>query len=865
MNPEFKIWFNKPAPDSLKYADWQRWSLPIGNGYAGANIFGHVHCERMQISEETLWTGGPIAEGGAADYCDFAAMGLTGRQNQIYDCSHYIAARDAGLAKSPNQTIPPENQPINDHLQPTFPPGREPLGNFQNFAEVFYHFKHEGKTMDFSQTNNYMRFLNIEDSVARVSYNLNGVNYTREIFASYPDNVIVTKIEADSVGKIEFTLNPTVPHSKIEETHPQSGPASNYGKDNISVIANAADKTIALQGNLRQNGLKFAAKFQVITDGLVTSGTIDNNGTLTVASASYAIVIMALGTNYINNFELRYRNPDLATPEALMDNISNRLSNAAKKGYATLRDSHIADYKNIFNRSTLTLGGTSHNLPTDKLLANYQQNGDDKLKKSLEELYFQYGRYLLISSSREGSLPANLQGVWNQQAFPAWQSDYHLNINLQMNYWPANNTNMRETLYSLITYMESLRKPGRIAAHNIFGAGGGNPEEAQCWMFNLSSNPFGFVGFHNWHGKDTDPGHPHYSPECTAWMMQNIYNAYQYYPDLDTLKTQIYPMMKEAAQFYTHPNVLVPCPVSGRLVMSPTYSSEHGPMWGGATFQQQLLWQLFTDVAEAANTLGIDAEFAEDLLAKRELLGPVPKAPTSGKTSLNGQDSPGVKEWFWESAYYETTDGPIPGVENNHRHVSHIVGLYPGNLITQNTPEWMQWAKGSLNRRGDYATGWSRGHKMNLWARTGDGNRAYSIFDGLIKEATFENLWDFHIGPYFQIDGNLGGTAGMAELILQSHAGYIEPLAALPDVWPSGNATGLTTRGGFVVDISWEDKKLQKLRVKSSAGMDCAIKCDNSINVTENGNNTTIDVKFENGIATFATKKGNVYDVKFDY
>ncbi len=869
-----KLWlqYTSPAPAAGMsgygsggegYRNWQNWTLPIGNGYQGANLYGLVDRELMQLSEESLWTGGfQTAE--KKTYSDAAAIGAANKAGDYPNekgSEIYRNAREAGLQVA-GATTPPDNASINQWAKQLFPSGREALGNYQSFAEVFYEFQHEGKTVSHEDVNNYRRWLDIENAVSGVSYTYENVGYTRESFASYPARVIVTRIAADQPGKVRFTLNPTVPHLS--------------GKENVAITADAASKTIDLSGALKQNGLRFAARLQIITDGTVTAGKDQSgNGTLCVDGADEAVVIISLGTDYVNDYDKRYR-----TGEDPMTAVADRLEAAASKGYDALRAEHIADYQSIFNHVTLDLGGQPTNADTDELLSTYRADNNITSERPaalryLEELYFQYGRYLLIASSRQGTLPANLQGVWNRESAPMWQSDYHLNINLQMNYWPANNTNMRDTLYALVDYMESLRKPGREVAYRVYGVGDGDPDTATGWVAHVSSNPFGFTGFHNTKAGDSG-GYPQYSPESAMWMMQNIYNMYQYYPDTAYLRDHIYPIMREAALFYSDPEVLVEDPASGRMVMSPTYSSEHGPMWGGDTFQQQLLWQLFTDVIEASEILDVDGEDG-GLREKLERLlprlsadgddGPVPIGNTSGKDA-SGQTAPGVKEWWWETGYITTASGKVPTADASHRHLSHLVGLFPGSLITKDTTAWMEAAIGSLTARGDGATGWSRGMKTNLWARTGDGNHAYKIFDGLIAEATLNNLWDYHSGPYFQIDGNLGGTAGMIEMLMQSHAGYIEPLPALPDAWPNGTVTGITMRGGFTVDMTWANKTVTSLQVTSTAGQACAVKyLDQNgeplyARVTRDGRN--VDVTYDdNGVSTFATEKDGVYSVTF--
>jgi hypothetical protein len=871
--------FNRPAADNND--GWQNYSLPIGNGYQGANIFGRIDRERVQLSEESLWTGGPIAKepGVLGNYNDDAAYGNTDRMGNLLTPAYYKNARSLALG-STGDTTPPDAYAIAGRVDSAmygmFPTTREPLGCFQNFAEVYFHFKHDGQTVDENSTQNYIRWLDIENAIAGVKYGYKGVIYAREYFASYPNRVVIAKFDANEGGKISFTLNPIIPHMATRRAGGHYV-LQHYGK--TGTVAAVDDNTIELSGMLKQNGLKFAAIFKVIPiGGKSAATTVDGNGAIRVEGADSAIVVMSYGTNYIDDYDKRYR-----TGSDPMRSVSLRMEAAMTKGYNQLKEEHIRDYKRLFGRVKLDLGGTHVNMVTDTFLNTYRQNGTASgIKRAFEELYFQYGRYLLIASSRPGTLPANLQGVWNVYEIPPWQSDYHLNVNLQMNYWPANNTNLKETMVSLVDYVDSLRKPGRLTAKVIYGVGqkaslGGS----SGWVAHVSSNPFGFTGLMNPHNLTSGAGYPHYSPESTAWLIQNIYDAYRYYPDKTLLRDKVYPMMRETALFFSSPEILVDDPVSGRKVMSPSYSSEHGPMWGGATFQQQLLWQLFKDVIEAAEILNTDQELRSTLATLLPKLRPVPIGPVSGRTNVppTGRDTPGVKEWWWETTYCNTAAGLIPNTDPSHRHLSHLVGLYPGSLITFDTPEWMEAAINSLNRRGDEATGWSRGMKPNLWARTGDGNRSYKIFNGLLTGATLPNLWDYHSGGapneppggradigIFQIDGNLGGTAGMAEMLIQSHAGYIQPLPALPDAWTNGSVSGITARGGFEVSMTWGGKKLNKLEITSTTGQQCVIKYGDAskIQVREiDGDIVNVLVEQTKNTASFETTAGKTYAVSF--
>ena len=873
--------YHNPAPDTAD--GWRRHSIPIGNGFQGANIFGRVDKERIQLTEESFWSGGPIDETPPNVHGSYVgnlarAHGNTGRisddivsgtSQDLITPDIYHEARNASLGKA-GQSIddgPPDPYAIGSTtgvLKGILPTNKDGLGRFQNFAEIYLHFSHDGKVVTEADCTQYSRTLDIETAVANLSYQYNGTTYNREYFASYPHRVVVMKIASD-LGKTSFIFNPTIPHKVPTENIPEHEKI-NYGKTSDTTAT--TDVNIQIEGYHLQNGLRFAASFRIVlTGGSSKKIQIGGVDAIEVENADSAVIMMSFGTNYDSDYDKQYR----AGVDVLVA-VNERLESAVVKGYELLKKEHIADYQAIFNRVSLDLGGGVSELPTDGLLKRYQQQAvEEQDLRYLEELYFQYGRYLLIASSRPGTLPANLQGVWNMYLTPPWQSDYHLNINLQMNYWLANNTNMKETLYALVDYIDGLRKPGRMTARAVYGVGVGHDiDDETGWVAHVSANIFGYTGLINPHNmEENHTGHAHYAPESAAWMMQNVYNLYQFYPDVALLRERIYPMLKETAKFFSHPNILIDDPVSGRKVMAPSYSSEHGPMWAGATFQQQLIWQLFTDTIEASEILELDADFRMELAKLKASLsslgedGPVPIGSLSGRsggigTINGGGNAVGIKEWWWETGYYKTAPyataspnskhqadakaGIIPNTEVEHRHLSHLVGLFPGNLITKETPVWMEAAINSLNIRGDAATGWSRGKKINLWARTGDGDRAYKIFKGLLTDATFENLWDFHTGSagegtpedgIFQIDGNLGGAAGMAEMLLQSHAGYLEPLPALPQNWASGVAFGLTARGGFVVNMKWDHQKLTFLEISSTAGHKCCVKLNDSVEILE--------------------------------
>lgn len=579
-------------------------------------------------------------------------------------------------------------------------------------------------------------------------------------------------------------------------------------------------------GALADNGLRYHSSFIVNNNG---GELICSKNSIMVEHADDVTIYFTAATDYSDEYP-HYRSGTL--PLEIVDKI---LSDCSEASFEKLYEVHYNDYSELFNRTSLSLNNISGEiLPVDELLPEYCKNYSEEIAAMLEPLYFQFGRYMLISSSREGSLPANLQGVWNENNCPPWCCDYHINVNLQMNYWGAYNTNLAETAKPLVRFLDKMRPAGRITARDYYNIVSDESKPANGWIAHTQATPFGW----------TSPGWDFYwgwSTAAVAWLMQNIWEYYEFTLDRDYFESEIYPIMRESAEFYRQ--WLVYDDKQGRLVSTPTYSPEHGPVSIGNTYEQSLIEQFYADFISASEAVNSDEALRAEIKAQKEKLKPF----SIGK---RGQ----VKEWFEE----DDENFDRSKIQKNHRHISHLMGLYPGKAINSKTPELLKAAVVTMNDRGDESTGWARAYKLNLWARTKDGDRAYKILNGLLSGCTFPNLFDFH--PPFQLDGNFGGSAGIAEILLQSHEGYIEPLPALPAVWKSGEYSGLCARGGFEISVKWTNSKAERLIVKSKCGTACKIKAD--ISSVKNGQKN-IEFKSENGICSFDTVAGGVYEIAF--
>ena len=755
---DYHLSYNQPA--AATYDGWEKQALPVGNGEMGAKVFGLIGEERIQYNEKTLWSGGP-----QPDSTDYNGGNYQDRYKVLAEIRKALEAGDRQKAKQ----LAEEN---------LVGPNNDQYGLYLSFGDIFMVFNNQKKGLE--NVTNYHRDLDITEAITTTSYSQDGTTFKRETFSSYPDDVTVTHLSKKGNKTLDFTLWNSLTEDLLANGD-YSWEYSNYKQGAVTTDSNG----ILLKGTVKDNGLQFASYLGIKTDGQVTA----QDGYLTVTGASYATLLLSAKTNYAQNPKTNYRKDiDVETT------VKSIVEAAKAKDYETLKHDHIKDYQSLFNRVQLNLGGNKSSQTTKEALQTY----DPTKGQELEELFFQYGRYLLISSSRNrtDALPANLQGVWNAVDNPPWNADYHLNVNLQMNYWPAYMSNLAETAKPMINYIDDMRYYGRIAAKEYAGIESKEGQE-NGWLVHTQATPFGW----------TTPGWNYYwgwSPAANAWMMQNVYDYYKFTKDETYLKEKIYPMLKETAKFWN--SFLHYDKASDRWVSSPSYSPEHGTITIGNTFDQSLVWQLFHDYMEAANHLNVDQDLVTEVKAKFDKLKPL-------HINQDGR----IKEWYEEDSPQFTNEG----IENHHRHVSHLVGLFPGTLFNKDQPEYLEAARATLNHRGDGGTGWSKANKINLWARLLDGNRAHRLLAEQLKSSTLENLWDTH-AP-FQIDGNFGATSGMAEMLLQSHTGYIAPLPALPDAWKDGQVSGLVARGNFEVSMKWKEKNLETLAFLSHAGGDLVV------------------------------------------
>lgn len=789
-----KIFFEKPYNKlKLKHrllqksADsvWEQAALPIGNGSLGLSALGGVKQECITVNCKSFWTGGPSPK--RPNYC---GGNICGTDENGKTRADYFAAARAAFADGNDS----EGSRLCDKLVGE----TDGYGAYQCCGEIQMDFDPPAR-----RTDTYRRELDLDTAVSEtaIRWKKSGktVTETRTYFVSYPDNAAVLRIQRENVP-----LNLTVrypAHHGAKVTADRSG-LSHFGR-------------------LEDNGLVFCARLEAECDGTITP----NGDALRVENASTLTLYFALDTDYLDNYPV-YRSRE--TPETVAARVENTAKAAKSVGFAALLERHIADYRALYTRTSLSLGGGAQ-IPTDRLVRTYNKpNCDAKARRTLEELLYQYGRYLTISSSRETNvMPSNLQGIWNHSDTPAWSCDYHLNINLQMNYWPTFTANLSECATPLLRYVQSLCAPGRVTAA-VYTGRESREGERNGFLFHTQNTPFGWTC----PGWDFSWG---WSPVAVAWILHNVYEIYEYTCDKTVLKEEIYPMLDEAADYFE--SLLLE--KDGRLITSPCFSPEHGPRTAGNTYEQSMLWQLFRDVTQAAEALGADTGKCAHRKEILQKLRPI-------EIGESGQ----IKEW-----YHETVLGTIG--QKHHRHLSHLLGLYPGNLIDRRkNPEQLKAAIVSLNDRGDKSTGWAMAQRICSRARTCEGDRALQLMGMLIRYGIHVNLWDVH--PPFQIDGNFGFTAAVAELLMQSHTDGIDLLPALPSAWQNGEICGLVARGNFELHLIWKNGQLQTAEVLSRAGQTCRIAVENGT-LHHDAENSCADKYTEDGFLVFPTKTGKTY------
>lgn len=751
--------------------EWESQSLPIGNGSLGANILGSVAAERITLNEKTLWRGGPNTSGGADYYWNV-------NKQSAPILKEIRQAFTEGNGEKAAQLTRKNFNGLAAYEEKDEHPFR--FGSFTTMGELYIE-----TGLSEVRMKNYRRILSLDSAMAVVQFDKEGVQYRRKYFISYPDSVMVMEFSADKAGKQDLVLS-YAPNPEAQS----------------NMRADGTDGLI-YTGILTNNGMKFAFRIKAIAEG----GTVTaQNDRLIVKGADRVVFLLTADTDYKMNFNPDFKNPKTYVGDDPELTTQSMMSQALLKGYETLVINHKADYTTLFNRVKLTLNPdvAGSDLPIYQRLANYRKGQPDF---RLEELYYQFGRYLLIASSRPGNLPANLQGIWHNNLDGPWRVDYHNNINIQMNYWPAGPTNLSECTWPLIDFIRGLVKPGEKTAQAYFAARG--------WTASISANIFGFTS-----PLSSEIMAWNFNPMAGPWLATHIWEYYDYTRDRNFLKEVGYDLIKSSAQFTV--DYLWHKP-DGTYTAAPSTSPEHGPVDEGATFVHAVVREILLDAIEASKVLGVDSRERKHWQEVLAHLVPY-------KIGRYGQ----LLEWS------KDIDDP----NDKHRHVNHLFGLHPGRTLSPvTTPELAKAARIVLEHRGDGATGWSIGWKLNQWARLQDGNHAYTLFGNLLKNGTLDNLWDTH-AP-FQIDGNFGGTAGVTEMLLQSHMGFIQLLPALPDAWKDGLVSGLCAKGNFEVSISWKNNRLDEAILVSKAGTPCT-------------------VRYGDKTLSFKTIKGKVYKIKAD-
>ena len=793
--------YNKPA--DMSYLGWEKQALPLGNGKIGVKVFGGEDCELIHFNEKTLWSGGKDVPG----FCGGISNPDKGK----------------GMREIQELLIKGDRKGATEKMH-LLEGNMEGFGAYQSFGNLYFQFE------KFSEVSNYVRDLDLETASSMVSFQSKKATYTRHYFVSYPDNVFVGRLKAEGEDA-KLSFNAYV----VSE---QKGTPKAEGNTILLEGTVTANNGIGAAEGKEKNSMKYGCAVRIIPE----DGTAEalGNGTISVKDATSVVVIMSLATDYINDF------PNFSDGSDPLKKALSAVEKASEKSFGELYRTHLEDYQALFNRVKFTLGEDESLFATDRMLKRFSKKGEHK--RALYTTLFQYGRYLLIASSRDGSLPANLQGIWNAKNNPPWCCDYHFNVNVQMNYWGAYAANLTETTLPYIDFVNSLKKPGRIVANKTLGIGedkDGEPDynKATGYMFHTMVTPLGFVG----PGSDWKWG---WAPTNGAWALQNMYDYYLFTLDTEKLRKDIYPAMEECALMWSQ--LLIEDKNSGRLVCSPGFSPEHGPVAAGNTYDQTIIYDLYQSTIEAAEVLiskgfenEVNTALIEKIKVQIEKLQPV-------KIGKWGQ----VKEWYDEDSFF-MRGFYNQNVQRKHRHISHLLCLYPFRQINPEDEKLLNACLTTLSDRGDKSTGWGLAMRILCYARLLKGNKCDDLIRQFIRATVLDNLFSTH--PPFQIDGNFGLLAGICEMLLQSHLGYIQLLPALPDSWSEGEISGLLARGNFEVSLKWKDSKLKEGTVKSNCGEECKLRYDGKILIVYDEEGNEVEASFQNGTTSFNTEKGKTY------
>ncbi len=783
FSPSAFMWYNKPA------AQWEE-ALPVGNGRLGAMVYGRTDEEIIQLNEDTYWTGGPYSTVVKDGYKVLPKIQKLVFEGELLKAHNLFGRHLMGY--------PVEQQ------------------KYQSLAELHLVFPKNDSIKD------YKRWLNLEDATTGVSFTKEGVHYQRTVFSSSPDQAIVIRLTADKPGSISFS---TQLRGVRNQAHSNYGTdyfrMDSYGVDALKLTGKSADY-LGVKGQL-----KYTAILKVVAEG---GKIVVNDLSLSVEKADAVNLYLVASTNFVNYKDVS------ANIEA---RIQSLLKNLKAKDYIKIRDAHVKDYQHLFNRVKLYFPNSENSfLPTDQRLIKFQSTDD----APLAALCYQFGRYLLISSSRPGSQAANLQGIWNNDMNPSWDSKYTTNINTQMNYWPVESSNLSECATPLFNLIKDVTDQGSQVAKEHYGSKG--------WVLHQNTDIWRVAAPMDgptW-GTFTVGG---------AWLTNELWEHYLFTKDIKYAK-EFYPILKGAVDFFMH--FLIRHPNGKWMVTNPSTSPENFPgsdkngpyfdevtgsklpgttICAGSSIDMQILTDLFNNYQKACNLLSVDTVYAKQVdLIKKQLV-----PPQIGKDGS-------LQEWTEDWSQ----------LEKNHRHFSHLYGLYPGNVFSvKRTPEFITACKAVLNQRGDEGAGFSRAWKINLWARLYDGARAYKIFKGYLNDQCFPQLFAKCFKP-LQIDGTLGVTAGITEMLIQSHEGVIELLPALPKEWPDGSMEGVCARGAFELNFHWANYKLTQVKILSKAGELCKINLSPNVQVLHHGKMIKC-IPEADGSISFPTEKNQYYEI----